>query len=128
MARLTPPMERADVLIVGAGASGAVVAGYLAERGFRVVCLEQGGWVNASDYPGDKPEWELAAAKQWHHDPNVRGLPADYPCDVSQADVAPLDVQRRRAAARSTTVVTGSGCSHRTFACGRWTASPMTGR
>ena len=90
MARLTPPMERADVLIVGAGASGAVAATYLAERGFGVVCLEQGGWVNASDYPGDKPEWELAAAKQWHHDPNVRGLPADYPCDVSQADVAPL--------------------------------------
>ena len=90
MPRRAAPGSRADVLIVGAGAAGAVAARYLAERDFRVVVLEQGGWVNASDYPGDKPEWELAAAKQWHHDPNVRGLPADYPCEVSGADVAPL--------------------------------------
>ena len=34
----------ADVLIVGAGASGAVVAKRLGEDGFRVVCLEQGSW------------------------------------------------------------------------------------
>jgi choline dehydrogenase-like flavoprotein len=32
-----------DVLIVGAGASGAAVAWPLAEVGFKVTCLEQGG-------------------------------------------------------------------------------------
>ncbi|MDT7567484.1 MAG: NAD(P)-binding Rossmann-like domain, partial [Pseudonocardiales bacterium] len=35
-------MEHTEVLIVGAGASGGVAAGRLAEAGFRVVCLEQG--------------------------------------------------------------------------------------
>ena len=33
-----------DVLIVGAGPSGAVAAKRLAEEGFRVVVLEQGDW------------------------------------------------------------------------------------
>jgi hypothetical protein len=40
-----------NVLVIGAGASGAVVAKDMAEAGFSVVCLEQGGWLNASDYP-----------------------------------------------------------------------------
>ena len=65
---------RSDVLVLGAGASGSVVVRYLAERGFRVTCLEQGGWVNASEYPGDKPEWELLASQRWHRDFNDRHL------------------------------------------------------
>jgi choline dehydrogenase-like flavoprotein len=79
-----------DVLIVGAGPSGAVVAHTLAERGFDVLCLEQGDWVNPSDYPANHPEWELLIQKDWHHDPNVRGLPSDYPLDVSDSDMSPV--------------------------------------
>ena len=33
--------DRADVLVVGAGPSGAIVAHTLATRGFSVVCLDQ---------------------------------------------------------------------------------------
>lgn len=80
----------ADVLIIGAGASGAVVALRLAEAGFRVVCLEQGHWLDRADYPGNKLDWELRARKQWATSPNVRGLPDDYPIVEDDTPVSPL--------------------------------------
>jgi choline dehydrogenase-like flavoprotein len=82
--------ERADVLVVGAGASGSVVAKHLAEAGFDVVCLEQGSWVDPSAYPGESLEWELAATGRWHVNPNDRRLPEDYPCETSDSDINPL--------------------------------------
>jgi choline dehydrogenase-like flavoprotein len=82
--------DRADVLVVGAGPSGAIVAHTLATRGFSVVCLEQGDWVNPSDYPANHPEWELLIQKDWHHDPNIRALPSDYPIEASQSDMSPV--------------------------------------
>jgi choline dehydrogenase-like flavoprotein len=82
--------DRSDVVVVGAGPSGAIVAHTLATRGFSVVCLEQGDWVNPSDYPANHPEWELLIQKDWHHDPNIRGLPSDYPIEASQSDMSPV--------------------------------------
>ena len=81
--------DRADVLVIGSGASGAVVSRHLAERGFSVVCLEQGHWVNASEYPGNRPEWELEMSQRWHHDPNLRTRADDYPVEVTDAEVLP---------------------------------------
>ena len=83
-------VPRSDVLVIGAGASGAVVSRYLAERGFSITCLEQGGWVNASEFGGDKLEWELLATRRWHHNPNERRRPADYPVDTTDAEVHPM--------------------------------------
>jgi choline dehydrogenase-like flavoprotein len=80
----------ADVLIVGAGASGAVVAKHLSEAGFKVVCLEQGRKVEAHEFRSDKPEWEVMAQKRWHPNPNVRELDSDYPVETSDSDVNPL--------------------------------------
>ena len=64
--------KNADVLIVGAGASGGVAALELIRRGFTVVCLEQGDWARNDDFTGDKPQWELARLKQWNAAPNTR--------------------------------------------------------
>ena len=82
--------EAVNVLVIGAGASGAVVAKQMAEAGFSVVCLEQGGWQNASDYPGDKQEFELLVEHAWSPDPNVRLRPEDYPCENSGSEIAPV--------------------------------------
>jgi choline dehydrogenase-like flavoprotein len=79
-----------DVLVIGAGPSGSIAAHTLATRGFDVLCLEQGDWVNPSDYPANHAEWELLIQQQWHHDPNVRRNPADYPTDVSESDLSPV--------------------------------------
>jgi len=79
-----------DVVIVGSGPSGAIVAHTLAQRGFKVTCLEQGDWVSPSDYPGNNKQWELQVQNQWAHDPNVRKLPADYPLNVADSDMQPV--------------------------------------
>ena len=79
-----------DVLVIGAGPSGAVVTHTAAAGGLSVLCLEQGDWVNPSDFPANHPEWELLIQHSWHHDPNVRRLPSDYPLDVSESDMWPV--------------------------------------
>jgi choline dehydrogenase-like flavoprotein len=84
------PGDRVDVAVVGAGPSGAVVSHTLATQGFSVLCLEQGDWVNPSDFPANHPEWELLCQSAWHHDPNIRRLPADYPLEVSESDMSPV--------------------------------------
>jgi choline dehydrogenase-like flavoprotein len=88
--RRTSNGQRTSVLVIGAGAAGSVTAKRLAEAGFSVVCLEQGGWRNAAEFPGDKLEFELLAGKQWNADPNVRARPEDYPTESSEADIAPV--------------------------------------
>lgn len=80
----------ADVLIIGAGASGAVAARELARSGFAVVCLEQGGWTPRSEFLGATDLWELGSQKTWHPNPNERAGVSDYPIDVSDSDVNPL--------------------------------------
>jgi choline dehydrogenase-like flavoprotein len=79
--------DSADVLIVGAGAAGGVVARRLAEAGVRVVCLEQGEWTDRTSYPGAGDDAELRAGRQWSYSPVLRAAPADYPIDVSASDI-----------------------------------------
>ena len=79
-----------DVVVVGAGPSGAVAALALAEAGFSVVALEQGKWPDYDAYPGARPEWELVGQKRFHPNPNVRDSPEDYPIDVADTSINPL--------------------------------------
>jgi choline dehydrogenase-like flavoprotein len=41
--------EIVDILIIGAGASGAAMAWRLADTRMNVLCLEQGDWMNPTD-------------------------------------------------------------------------------
>jgi choline dehydrogenase-like flavoprotein len=46
--------ERADVCVIGAGASGAAVAKVLTEGGLRLVVLERGPWRRFEEFGGDE--------------------------------------------------------------------------
>jgi choline dehydrogenase-like flavoprotein len=86
---MTAPSDRhADVLVIGAGASGGVAARRFAEAGLRVVCLEQGDWPDRATYPGAGIDWELRSARgPWSSIPSIRKNPADYPLDLASSDM-----------------------------------------
>ena len=87
---MTRGAEDPDVLVVGAGLSGAVVAHRLAREGVAVLCLEQGERHNPEGYPGRRDDWELAALGPWHAGPNLRRAAADYPIADADAAMKPL--------------------------------------
>ena len=85
-----PLHETADVLIIGAGASGAAAAWSLASAGLDVVCLEQGDWIDPTDYYHHSPDWELHRQTDFAKDPNVRQRPEDYPLNNDDTPITPL--------------------------------------
>ena len=91
MADIMDGSEVADVLVIGAGAAGSVAVKHLAANSVDVVCLEQGPKVSASDYWGDKPEWEIMAESHWNPNPNARNRKTDYPIDVTDCPINPLN-------------------------------------
>jgi choline dehydrogenase-like flavoprotein len=84
------PGGAADVVVIGAGAAGAVATKRLAEAGFDVVCLEQGVWPDYSTSRVADDLLELAAGKEWAWSPNQRQGVADYPVEDSESDVGVL--------------------------------------
>lgn len=79
-----------DVVIVGAGPSGAVAAKRLAEEGMSVICLEQGEYPDYTKLRHSGFEFELTKNHYFASNPNRRKAPADYPINVSSSDVEPL--------------------------------------
>ncbi len=77
-----------DVVVVGAGATGAALSWRLATRGLKVTCLEQGEWVDPSAYPASYEGWPLHFGTDFHLDPNVRRLVADYPVNAESSPVS----------------------------------------
>ena len=85
-----------DVLIIGAGASGAAFAWSLADTRMRILCLEQGDWMNPSDYPSTRRDWEVRADRDFSPNPNVRRRPEDYPINNDDSPISVAQLQRRR--------------------------------
>jgi choline dehydrogenase-like flavoprotein len=92
-----------DVLIIGAGASGAAIAWSLAETKMHILCLEQGGWMNPAEYPSTGRDWEAKFYGEWSSSPNVRGRPEDYPIND---DNSPIKVVNYNAVGGSTVMYT----------------------
>jgi choline dehydrogenase-like flavoprotein len=80
--------DSVDIVIVGAGASGAAVAWSLSQTGLRVVCLEQGDRIEATAYPSTTRSWEVSRLGEYHPSPNVRKLSADYPINDRDSPIA----------------------------------------
>ncbi|MCW5703932.1 MAG: GMC family oxidoreductase [Bradyrhizobium sp.] len=74
-----PTDDLVDVLIIGAGASGAVVASSLAETRMKILCLEQGDWVKPGEFPANGRDWEARRYTDFDLSPNRRGRDTDYP-------------------------------------------------
>ena len=79
----------ADVLVIGAGASGGAFTWSLTQAGVKVVCLEQGGWVPLNAFPVSEPQAQLHWQTDFHPNPNFRGLPEDYPVNEDDTPIAP---------------------------------------
>ena len=80
----TPDMPRptddiVDVLIIGAGASGAAVAWSLAETRMKILCLEQGDWIKPTEFPSNGRDWEARRYADFDISPNRRARDTDYP-------------------------------------------------
>jgi|TARA_Y100000031_G_scaffold89202_1_gene98132 choline dehydrogenase-like flavoprotein len=80
-----------DILIIGAGASGAAAAWSLADTRMRIMCMDQGDWVSTADYPSNSKNWESANRRQFATSPNQRRLAADYPVNDKDSPIAVLN-------------------------------------
>ena len=67
--------EEVDVCIIGSGAGGAVMAKELAQKGARVIVLEEGGFFNKDNYPKTIRECFLKLYRNHGMDTTV-GIPA----------------------------------------------------
>lgn len=83
--------EPVDVLIVGAGASGAAIAWSLLETRMRILCLEQGGHSHDKDFPSRREDYELARYAEFSSDPNVRKQKQDYPINADDSCITPVN-------------------------------------
>lgn len=77
-----------DVVIVGAGASGAAAAWNLSRQFKNIVCLEQGPWIKPSDYPSTKENWEYHKNREYSPFPNQRNLASDYPINDKESQIS----------------------------------------
>ncbi len=91
--------DTVDVLIIGAGASGAALAWSLADTRMRIVCLEQGDWMNPLDYPSTRASWEMERFGAFGLSPNGRGRSEDYPINDRES---PIQVSNFNAVGGST--------------------------
>ncbi len=79
-----------DYIVIGSGASGAAFLWKMSKSGAKVVCIEQGEFIDSDSYPKNKRDIEVSAIKEWNWNPNRRENKFDYPVDNSNSPIHPL--------------------------------------
>ena len=93
-----------DILIIGAGASGAAAAWNLSKTNYKIVCFEQGPHLNNKDYSNLQKKWEKLKLKNFNANPNIRKLRSDYPIDDENS---PISIANFNAVGGSTILYSG---------------------
>ena len=79
-----------DVVIVGAGPTGAVAAKRFAEAGMSVICLEQGEYPDYTLVKNEGLDFEFTKDRFYKWNPNKRQASSDYPVNDVESEVSPL--------------------------------------
>ena len=95
---MTEVHKPVDVVVIGSGMGGAAFCYRLSSRmpDSKIVCLERGDWVRASDMPATRPDYQRQALSGWSPSPSVRhasaapGPSADYSIDDVDSAIKPL--------------------------------------
>ena len=61
--------DKVDILIVGAGAAGAAAAWNLSKSGYKIICLEQGPFLDSKSYSFSQNKWEKLKQKEFNINP-----------------------------------------------------------
>ncbi|MBL8384254.1 MAG: GMC family oxidoreductase [Burkholderiales bacterium] len=59
----------------------------MADTRMRILCLEQGEWMNPAQYPSTGRDGELRHLREFSFNPNVRGRATDYPVNGSASPI-----------------------------------------
>jgi choline dehydrogenase-like flavoprotein len=79
-----------DILVIGAGPTGAAATWRLATGGAKVLCVDRGDWFGYDAIHRDDPDWEVRRATMLHSNPNIRKGPFDDPIDDSESPIKPM--------------------------------------
>lgn len=77
-----------DFVIVGAGAAGSAAAWSLVSKGYKVLCLERGPWMDPAHYPSTGSDWEIRKRSEFNPVAAERQNKFDYPVDDSHSPIA----------------------------------------
>lgn len=79
--------KEVDVLVVGAGAGGSAVVRQLAGKGLKVVCLEQGDFVDYSRFPSNFSNWFSKGTAEFNPIPSRRNSPTNLVVDDTNSPI-----------------------------------------
>jgi len=80
--------SKIDILIIGAGASGAAAAWNLSKSKLKIACFEQGDFINKEHFSKENFNWEYLRYTKYDVNPNLRKFKSDYPINDDNSPIS----------------------------------------